>query len=92
MTAPDKNIDHRRVEYVTKYLERMGKGVSTNEKYIPGDIVAWRLKSGRLHVGIVSKEKVVFAKNRYTVVHNIGSGAKNEDVLYSYTIIGHYRW
>jgi uncharacterized protein YijF (DUF1287 family) len=25
-------------------------------------------------------------------VHNIGYGAKDEDVLRAWTIIGHYRW
>ncbi|HEX3068748.1 MAG TPA: DUF1287 domain-containing protein [Thermoanaerobaculia bacterium] len=26
------------------------------------------------------------------MIHNIGNGAQKEDVLFAYTIIGHYRW
>lgn len=92
MKVPDRNIDHRRVEYIMRYMERQGKRIATNESYIPGDIVAWRLKSGRLHIGVVSQGKAMASVKRYTVIHNIGAGACNEDVLYAYSIIGHYRW
>ena len=49
-----------------------------------GDVVAWRLPNGLYHIGIVSGAN--------SVVHNIGYGAKNEDVLHAFRIIGHYRW
>ena len=90
-TRPDRNIDHRRVPNLMRYFERHGKKLSTDERYEPGDIVAWRLASGNLHIGIVL-EKRVPGKNYDYVVHNIGYGAKEEDVLHAFNIIGHYRW
>ena len=91
LTGADRNIDHRRVPNLMKYFERRGKSVSMRGPYEPGDVVAWRLDSGLHHIGIVSN---VSANRRgdYLVVHNIGRGAQNEDVLRAFTIIGHYRW
>ena len=31
-------------------------------------------------------------QREYLVVHNIGYGTQNEDVLRAFEIIGHYRW
>ena len=31
-------------------------------------------------------------EERYLIVHNIGAGQVMEDVLFSYKIIGHYRY
>jgi uncharacterized protein YijF (DUF1287 family) len=94
MTSPDRNIDHRRVQNLTKYFERAGKQVKTSdadENFKPGDVVAWQLDSWMQHIGIVAAEKVD-GTNRYYMIHNIGAGTQKEDVLHSYTIIGHYRW
>ncbi len=90
---PDRNIDHRRVPNLMKYFERKGYAlaITANGKdYLPGDIVAWRLSNGMTHIGIVSN-KPNAAGNHYQIVHNIGRGQVHEDVLFSYTIIGHYR-
>jgi len=81
--APDANIDHRRVPNLMRFFERRGKSKSIGERYQPGDVVAWRLPSGLCHIGIVTNN---------AVVHNIGYGAQNEDVLQAFRIIGHYRW
>ena len=59
--------------------------------YPPGDIVAWRLANGLYHIGVVGLEKVP-GQERYFMIHNIGQGARKEDVLNSFKIIGHYRW
>jgi uncharacterized protein YijF (DUF1287 family) len=40
---------------------------------------------------MVSKIKVE-GEDRYAVVHNIGIGARLEDVLFAWKIIGHYRY
>jgi uncharacterized protein YijF (DUF1287 family) len=40
---------------------------------------------------MVSKIKVE-GMERYAVVHNIGLGARIEDVLFAWKIIGHYRY
>ena len=55
----------------------------------PGDIVAWRLPSNRLHVGIVSDQ--VGSSGDLTVIHNIGAGVQDEDRLREWPIIGLYR-
>ncbi len=42
-------------------------------------------------LGIVSTVRATNAR-RYLLVHNIGAGAKLEDILFAYEIIGHYRY
>ncbi len=94
LKKPDRNIDHRRVPNLMKFFERKGKSLSLkNEKsgYRPGDVVAWKLSNGLYHIGIIGLEKVP-KQVRYFMIHNIGQGARKEDVLKAYTIIGHYRW
>ncbi|MDQ3010899.1 MAG: DUF1287 domain-containing protein [Acidobacteriota bacterium] len=91
---PDKNIDHRRVPNLMTWFDRQGKSQPMTKDakvYQPGDVVAWELGSGLLHIGMVSKIKVEQTE-RYAVVHNIGAGARLEDVLFAWKIIGHYRY
>jgi uncharacterized protein YijF (DUF1287 family) len=88
-TAPDANIDHRRVPNLMTFLKRRGK--STSADFGPGDVVAWRLPGGLYHVGIVSADLVPGTTRPY-VIHNIGRGAQKEDVLQAWDVIGHYRW
>ena len=92
LTKPDPNIDHRRVPNLMTYFQRTGHALSITRRaadYLPGDIVAWDLGRGLLHIGIVSD--VRSAADTPLVVHNIGSGAREEDILFRYTVIGHYR-
>lgn len=94
LKSPDPNIDHRRALNLMAFFTRQGKGlpVSTKaEDYLPGDVVAWRLPSGREHVGIVSDAPSRDPK-RMLVVHNLWAGAKLEDILFEYPILGHYRY
>jgi uncharacterized protein len=88
LRGPDRNIDHRRVPNLMRFFERRGKSV--RGAFLPGDVVAWRLSNGLHHIGVVSQRRNT--SGEYTVVHNIGAGAQNEDVLRAFTIIGHYRW
>ena len=89
LRAPDRNIDHRRVPNLMRYFERQGKRVSAGAGYRAGDVVAWRLSNGLLHVGVVAEER---GARDPLMVHNIGYGARLEDVLRSFDEIGHYRW
>ncbi len=76
------------------FFKRGGKQVPVSASaadYLPGDIVALRLPTGPLHVGLVV-DRVAPGTDRHLVVHNIGGGAQCEDVLFAFTIIGHYRW
>jgi uncharacterized protein YijF (DUF1287 family) len=91
LTAPDRNIDHRRVPNLMRYFARQGKQLPDGASYGPGDVVAWRLPNGLHHIGIVAADRVP-GERRPLVVHNIGAGTLKEDVLYSFVIIGHYRW
>ena len=90
----DTNIDHRRVPNLMTFFERKGKsvGVTGNAAdYQPGDIVSWDLGNSLTHIGIVtnfwSDET-----SRFAIVHNIGGGARIEDVLFSWKVTGHYRY
>ena len=90
---PDSNIDHRRVPNLMTFFERSGKSLPLTRKpadYVPGDVVAWELDNRLLHIGVVI-DGVVDGTPNYLVVHNIGAGAKMEDVLMEWKIIGHYR-
>ena len=92
----DTNIDHRRVPNLQLFFARKGKSlpVSQNpENYKPGDVVTWNLNErGMLpHIGIVTTERSKDGK-RPLVVHNIGHGQNLEDMLFSYTITGHYQY
>lgn len=94
MTArPDSNIDHRRVPNLMVFFSRKGESLpitSNAEDYTPGDLVAWDLGGGITHIGIVVDSKS--PSGRYRIVHNIGQGPHLEDVLFSWKIIGHYRY
>jgi len=92
LRRPDPNVDHRRVPNLLTYFTRRGWSVGPSKKaadFRPGDVVAWDLGSGVTHVGIISDART--AAGHHLVIHNIGSGAQEEDILFTYTIIGHYR-
>jgi len=90
----DTNIDHRRVLNLMTYFDREGKSVPiSNDRgdYQPGDVVAWELSDGVEHIGIMTNLWSEPDKH-CLVVHNIGAGARVEDVLLNWKIIGHYRY
>lgn len=91
LRRPDPNIDHRRVPNLMTYFRRQGKELPASVAYQAGDVVAWRLPNGLHHIGVVSRRRAPGGTHNL-VVHNIGQGARTEDVLYAFTIIGHYRW
>jgi uncharacterized protein YijF (DUF1287 family) len=93
LTAPDSNIDHRRVPNLRVYFTRQGWSLPiTNNPgdYQSGDIVTWQLSSGVPHIGIVTAELVPETK-RPLMIHNIGGGAQKDDFLFGAKITGHYR-
>jgi uncharacterized protein YijF (DUF1287 family) len=92
LSKPDSNIDHRRVPNLMTYFRRRGYGLAITRKaedYAPGDIVAWDLGGGVTHIGIVSSQRS--PKGVPMAIHNIGRGTQEEDVLFAFQIIGHYR-
>lgn len=92
LSKPDSNIDHRRVPNLMTYFRRRGYALplsQTVENFSAGDIVAWNLGKGVTHIGIVSDR--TGKTGAPLVIHNIGNGAAEEDILFSYRMIGHYR-
>ncbi|HEY0591413.1 MAG TPA: DUF1287 domain-containing protein, partial [Thermoanaerobaculia bacterium] len=90
LRRPDANIDHRRVPNLMVFFDRRGTSLTPDAPFEAGDVVAWRLPNGLHHIGIVARTRT--AGGRPLVVHNIGQGARLEDVLDSFEKIGHYRW
>jgi uncharacterized protein len=85
----DTNIDHRRVGNIATYFARRGYSLpvsSDPKQYKPGDIVAMKIPLD--HIGIVSDRS---KDGRPLVIHNVGSGTQEEDVLFEWKIVGHYR-
>lgn len=88
----DKNIDHRRVPNLRTFFtrKRWNLPVTQNpDDYKPGDLVTCDLGGGQLHIMIVSDRKT--KEGTPLVIHNIGSGAQEEDFLFSAPLNGHYR-
>jgi uncharacterized protein YijF (DUF1287 family) len=91
---PDRNIDHRRVANLMVFFSRKGQELTLSSRgkdYAPGDLVAWDLGNGAIHIGMVVDQRDPLT-HRYLIVHNIGAGPKMEDVLFDWNIIGHYRY
>jgi uncharacterized protein len=95
LRRPDRNIDHRRVLNQMTFMRRhalelptaiIGPAAAT---WQPGDIVYCELENGLGHCGVLSNERN--AQGLPLIIHNIG-GARQEDCLAAWKIIGHYRY
>ena len=94
LTSTDRNIDHRRVPNLQVFFSRFGESLPISDvkkNYKVGDIVSWMLPGNLPHIGIVVDKKFTDDGNPL-IVHNVGRGPKMEDVLFTYTITGHYRF
>jgi uncharacterized protein YijF (DUF1287 family) len=92
--STDTNIDHRRVPNIETFLNRENASlpVSTQASdYHAGDLVTWRLPGGLPHIGIVS-DHLVPRSDRRLIIHNIGAGTTEDDILFTYSINGHFRY
>ncbi|WP_265087468.1 DUF1287 domain-containing protein [Psychrobacter sp. NG25] len=93
LKSTDKNIDHRRVPNLEVFFERQGQTLSITDKdsFQAGDIVSWRLPKDNLpHIGIVSDK--VADDGTPMIIHNIGSGTQEENILFAYPIHKHFRY
>lgn len=93
-TAPDANIDHRRVPNLHAFLERHATSLTPQRvpsHFKPGDLVVWSLVNGESHIGIAVPGPAGSLKDVW-VVHHLGGKPKWENVLLDYPIIGHYRF
>ncbi len=94
LKSTDRNIDHRRVPNLMTFFSRHGTVLALSSDpgdYAPGDIVCWDLGGGVTHIGLVVARRSPDG-NRPLIVHNIGGGQVLADCLFSYRIIGHYRY
>ena len=92
LSRPDRNIDHRRVPNLQTLFGRIGAELPLEEgptPYLPGDIVTWTLPGNLAHIGIVSDRRA--GDGTPLILHNIGAGAQEEDILFAYPMTGHYR-
>ncbi len=92
LKRPDKNIDHRRVPNLQRYFERQNFSLPITRKkedYLPGDIVTCTVGRNLAHIMVVSNTQS--ANGTRLVIHNIGSGTKEEPHLFTFPITGHYR-
>jgi uncharacterized protein len=92
LTRTDRNIDHRRVPNLQTLLARIGAEVPLTDgptPYLPGDIITWTLPGNLAHMGIVSDRRA--DDGTPLILHNIGAGAQEEDILFTFPMTGHYR-
>ena len=90
---PDRNIDHRRVPNLETFLTRKQARLplSTNpQDWQPGDIFSSLVGGNLPHIGIVSDR--IAPNGNPLVIHNIGSGTQEEDILFAHKLVGHFRW
>ncbi len=94
LKRPDTNIDHRRVPNLQVFFRRHGKELAVTKNaqdYKAGELVTWMLPRNLPHIGIVTDKRSADGK-RPLIVHNIGRGPKLEDMLFGYSITGHYSY
>ena len=92
LKQPDRNIDHRRVPNLKTFFQRKGWSLPVSKpvsKFKAGDIVTCIVPPHLPHIMIVSDR--VNRNNIPLVIHNIGSGTQEEDLLLAFQITGHYR-
>jgi uncharacterized protein len=93
LSRPDPNIDHRRVPNLVAFFARHGEALPaahSMSEYRAGEIVTWRLPTGVPHIGILSDR--ASPSGRPLVLHNIGRGVREEDVLAAFPVTGRYRY
>ena len=97
LRAPDRNIDHRRVPNLQVWFERQGWSLPVPQRavaqraadYRPGDLITWMLPGHLPHIGVVSDRRSLGGTP--LILHNIGRGTREEDILFDYRMTGHYR-
>lgn len=93
LLRPDPSIDHRRVPNLATYFRRHGRSLPIRREgnlFSPGNVVTWRLASGLPHIGIVSDRAA--PDGTPLVIHNIGAGVTEEDVLFAHVVTAQFRY
>jgi uncharacterized protein YijF (DUF1287 family) len=90
----DTNIDHRRVPNLEIFFARKGTKLPISENaddFKTGEIVTWMINDKLPHIGIITNRKSADGK-RNLIVHNVGNGQVLQDCLFSYEIVGHFKY
>ena len=85
----DASIDHRRVPNLQVFLARQGAQLplpADARGWRPGDVFTALIGDRLPHIGIVSD------RGPGWILHNVGSGAREEPGLYAHKLTGRYRW
>lgn len=93
LRTTDRNIDHRRVPNLETFFARAGAKLQIPdavEKWQAGDLFTCLVNRTLPHIGIVSDKRA--ASGRPLVIHNIGGGTREEDILTDYPMMGRFRW
>lgn len=93
LKSTDRNIDHRRVPNLQTFFKRQGAQLPIPQNqngWKPGDIFTSLVGGNLPHIGIVSYNKD--RSGRWLIIHNIGSGAAQENALFDHKLTGRYRW
>ena len=89
LQGPDRNIDHRRVPNLETWFARQGAEL-TGGDFRAGDVVSWRLDGRLPHIGVVSDRRAF--DGTPLIIHNIGAGTREEDVLHAFPVHRHFRF
>jgi len=100
--APDANNDHRRAVNLQTFFDRHAHKLDNKRvgsEYKPGDVVVWSRPDATAanasqiarHIGIVVPAPNG-NPNEPWVVDHLDTTVKWENVLFSYSILGHYRY
>ena len=76
------------------FFERQGEKLNASHNasdYKTGDLVTWMINGKLPHIGIVTHLKSDDGK-RNLIVHNVGGGQVLQDCLFSWEIVGRYRF
>ena len=92
LRRPDRNIDHRRVPNLETFFSRKGAALPFRAPldFQPGDLATQRLPGNLPHIVVVTGRRA--ASGRLLCVHNVGRGARIEDVLAEWPLVGRFRY
>ena len=92
LASADTNIDHRRVPNLMAYFRANGDVLPISKNaadFAPCDVVTWDTGHGITHIGLVSDRVGQWA--RPLIIHHIGGHPTEEDSLFDWRMIGHFR-
>lgn len=93
LRAPDANIDHRRVPNLAAFWSRAGARLPLPpraDQWQPGDLFTMLIADRLPHTGIIGDR--ISAAGVPLVLHNIGGGTREEDLLLAHRLTGRFRW